>query len=89
MERSPRSDSAGLGLEGRAKRVARLVGTARTDRDLGRGAAGLHVVIVAVLNTALDPLDMLATASVFVSLVLFHFLIILSGTQILIGSVFL
>ena len=71
MERSPRSDSAGLGLEGRAKRVARLVGTARTDRDLGRGAAGLHVVIVAVLNAALDPLDVLAAA--FLMLLHFHF----------------
>jgi hypothetical protein len=61
-----------LGLKGCAKGVAGVIGTARSNRNFLGGTAGFHVVIVAVLNAALNALDMLATAIGFVSSVFFH-----------------
>jgi hypothetical protein len=66
-----------LGLKGCAKSLAGAARAARTYRDLGCGATGIHVVIIAVLNVALDALDML-TAAVVIVLSLFHVIVFLS-----------
>ena len=63
----------GVGLKGCAKRFSRAAGTARTYRDLACGAAGVHIVIVAVLYVALDACNMLASAIGCVGLLIFHF----------------
>ena len=45
----------------------------RSYSDLACGAIGLAIMIVAILNVALDPLDMLAAHDAFTLLILFHF----------------
>lgn len=65
-------DLAILGLKGCAQGVSGRIGVARAYRDLVCGTAGFHIMVIAVLHAAFDPLDMLAAAGVFVSLIVFH-----------------
>ena len=65
-----------LRLKGCAKGFAAAIRAARADRDLVCRAIGVTIVIIAVLYVALDPLDMLAAASVFTILLFFHVLLL-------------
>jgi len=68
-----RKKSVFLRLEGCAKRFTGRYRTVRSYRNLVCGAIGVTVVVIAILNVALDPLDVLASTAAFVVLVLFHF----------------
>ena len=72
--------SAILRLEGCAERIPRCVRVTRAYRDLVGGAAGIHIVIIAVLHVALDTLDVLAATGVFIGL-FFHFKLFLSSLR--------
>ena len=63
-----------LRLKGRAKRFPRGACLMRAYCDLACGAVGFTIMVVAVLNVALNALDMLTATTVLVLLFFHHFI---------------